>query len=78
MDSLRLGMLLPGGRPGGDGINHAQRAPVLTRQGEVMAIVKELPLTNGSLKFFVRHWDAVSICQFLNLLLVIDPAQQLW
>ncbi|CDH43792.1 hypothetical protein [Candidatus Contendibacter odensensis] len=77
MDSLRLGMLLPGGRPVGDGINHAQRAPVLTRQGEVMAIVKELPLYE-----LITEILCALLGRELNLpipepLLVIDPAQQL-
>lgn len=42
MESIRLGVLLPGGRPVGDGINRAYRAPVATRNGEIIAIVKEL------------------------------------
>ncbi len=40
MAPVRVGVLLPGGRPVGDGIHHAVRAPVATLQGDVIAILE--------------------------------------
>ncbi len=52
MESLRLGVLLPGSVAVGDGINHARRGQVRTAQGDVIAIIKSVPSREIAVELF--------------------------
>lgn len=74
MEPIRLGLLLPGGRPVGEGIRHAQRAPVMTARGETVAIVKELPLPELPIEMFCALLGRELNLPVPEPLLVVNPA----
>jgi len=76
MESVRLGVLLPGGRPVGDGIHHAVRAPVATLQGDVIAILKDVPAHELIIETFCALLGRALNLPIPEPLLVIDEARQ--
>lgn len=74
MEPIRLGLLLPGGRPVGEGIRNAQRAPVMTARGETIAIVKDLPLSELAIELFCALLGRELNLPVPEPLLVVNPA----
>lgn len=77
MGKVLLGMLLPGSRIVGDGINQAKRAPVATARGEIVAIIKELPQREVVVEIFCALLGRELGLPIPEPLLVADPTREI-